>query len=659
MKKRLHILFMALLAMAVLGGCGADGTGESSEDTSSKEQNVQETEISEGPVYGGSVVVGIQQDIDSLDPHKATAAGTKEILFNVFEGLVKPDENGNLICAVASDYSISDDGLVYTFTLRDGVKFHNGNDVTCEDVKYSLERAAGLLDGTPLVATLQTIQAVDILDDKTVQVTVDTPNTELIYSFVTAIIPAGSGEDAEADPVGTGPFSFVSYTPQEGIVLAKNENYWQEGLPYLDEVDFKIVGSADTALLELQGGSIDIYAYLTDSQANELKDSFNVISSPSNVVQALFLNNDYEPLSDVKVRQAICYALDKDMVNEFVAGGNGTLISSAMLPTLKDYYEDLNDLYGTSANVEKAKELLTEAGYADGFDLAIAVPSVYEFHMQTAEVVVEQLKAVGINATIDAVEWNTWLEDVYTNREYQATISGITCSDLTPGYLLNRFQTDSKKNFVNFKSTEYDELWKATQETQDAAEKAAGNLPIFDILPYQHKKVGIVTTGSEIKKGLIRDTFTPVLREKLSGFPTEVTGQVMPGDDKEEITKAILSFADAGADLIFCTGGMSVDPDDRTPGGIRDTGAKIITYGAPVLPGAMLLVAYLERNGRSIPVLGLPGCVMYAKRTVFDLILPRVMADDEIKAEEIARLGEGGLCLNCPVCTFPNCGFGK
>ena len=105
----------------------------------------------------------------------------------------------------------------------------------------------------------------------------------------------------------------------------------------------------------------------------------------------------------------------------------------------------------------------------------------------------------------------------------------------------------------------------------------------------------------------------------------------MPGDDKEEITKAILSFADAGADLIICTGGMSVDPDDRTPGGIHDTGAKIVTYGAPVLPGAMLLVAYLERNGRSIPVLGLPGCVMYAKRTVFDLILPRVMADDEIK----------------------------
>ena len=150
-----------------------------------------------------------------------------------------------------------------------------------------------------------------------------------------------------------------------------------------------------------------------------------------------------------------------------------------------------------------------------------------------------------------------------------------------------------------------------------------------------------------------------MLREKLAEYPTEIIGQVMPGDDKEQITAEILSFAEAGADLIVCTGGMSVDPDDRTPGGIRDTGAFIVTYGAPVLPGAMLLIAYLSCKGRRIPVLGLPGCVMYAKRTVFDLILPRVMADDEIKAEEIASLGEGGLCLNCPVCTFPNCGFGK
>ncbi len=451
MKKRFCYLFMALLTMAALGGC-AGGTGESSEDKS-------------------SIVVGIQQDIDSLDPHKATAAGTKEILFNIFEGLVKPDENGNLMNAVASDYTISDDGLVYTFTLRENVKFHNGETVTAEDVKYSLERVSGLLDGTALMSTMSTIQSVDIIDEKTVQVTVGSANTELIYSFTAAIIPSGSGEDEAAKPIGTGPFSFVSYTPQEGIVVAKNPDYWQKGLPYLDEVNFKIVNSPDTALLDLKGGSIDIYPYLTDSQANELKDSFQILSAPSNVVQALYLNNESEPLNNVKVRQAICYALDKDGVNDFVAGGNGTPISSAMLPTLKDYYVDLNSVYGTGANIEEAKKLLTEAGYPDGFDLVITVPSNYEFHMQTAEVVEQQLQAAGINATINPVEWSTWLDQCYNGRQYQATISGITC-DMTPGYLLNRFQTDSKKNFINFKNGEYDGIYKKAQAALDLKQKA-------------------------------------------------------------------------------------------------------------------------------------------------------------------------------------------
>ncbi len=482
MKKRFCYLFMALLTMAALGGC-AGGTGESSEDKPSTESTMDsnaaqtqtpstETAVSGEPTYGGSVVVGIQQDIDSLDPHKATAAGTKEILFNIFEGLVKPDENGNLTDAVASSHTISEDGLVYTFTLRDNVKFHNGDAVTAEDVKYSLERVSGLLDGTALISTLSTIQSVEILDEKTVQVTVGSANTELIYSFTAAIIPNGSGEDEAANPIGTGPFSFVSYTPQQGIVLAKNNDYWQEGLPFLDEVTFKIVNSPDTALLDLQGGSIDIYPYLTDSQAGELmKSSFQILSAPSDVVQALFLNNAEEPLNDVRVRQAICYALDKDSVNDFVSGGNGTLIGSAMLPTLTDYYVDLNEVYGTGANVEQAKALLTEAGYPDGFDLEIMVPSNYEFHMQTAEVVVEQLKAAGINATINPVEWSTWLDQCYNGRKYQATICGITC-DMTPGYLLNRFQTDSKKNFINFNNEEYNEIYKKAQASMDLSEKA-------------------------------------------------------------------------------------------------------------------------------------------------------------------------------------------
>ena len=197
------------------------------------------------------------------------------------------------------------------------------------------------------------------------------------------------------------------------------------------------------------------------------------------------------------------------------------------------------------------------------------------------------------------------------------------------------------------------------KEKMDRAEKLAGEEPLFSILPFKNKKAGIVTTGSEVKKGLIQDTFTPVLKEKLGEYSCQVLGQTTPGDDRRQITADILKFIEEGADMVICTGGMSVDPDDRTPGAIKDTGAQIIAYGAPVLPGAMLLLAYYKKSGKSIPILGLPGCVMYAKRTVFDLILPRIMADDPVKAEEIAAYGEGGLCLNCSVCTFPNCGFGK
>lgn len=544
-------LVTALLAMAVLGGC-ADGTGESSEDNSSKESTVESTQTDSaesgestgadasgestepegsesgsaedaasgqetGDRYGGSIVVGVQQDIDSLDPHKATAAGTKEIIFNIFEGLVKPDENGNLINAVASDYTISEDGLVYTFTLRDNVKFHNGNVVTAEDVKYSLERVSGLLDGTPLISTLSTIKSVDILDEKTVQVTVENANTELIYSFVAAIIPAGSGEDETADPIGTGPFSFVSYKPQQGIVLAKNPDYWQEGLPYLDQVEFKIINSADTALLELQGGTIDFYAYLTDSQAQALQGSHQVISSPTNMVQALFLNNAVEPLNDVRVRQAISYALDKESINDFVGGGNGTLLSSAMLPTLKEYYVDLNDTYGTTANVEKAKELMAEAGYADGFDMEIAIVSTYEFHMQTGEVIVEQLKEIGINATIKGMENSSWLDEVYNGRQFDATITALTC-DMTPGYLMNRFQTDSSKNFINFQSAEYDEIYAKAQAALDPDEKAGYYKELQKILCDQAGSVFIQAPANQtaISSKLEGYKFYPVYVQDMS-----------------------------------------------------------------------------------------------------------------------------------------------
>lgn len=194
------------------------------------------------------------------------------------------------------------------------------------------------------------------------------------------------------------------------------------------------------------------------------------------------------------------------------------------------------------------------------------------------------------------------------------------------------------------------------KEKLERAKELCAGRKVFCLHPYQKKRVGIVTTGNEVYSGRIADAFGPVLREKLSEFPAEVIGQTLCDDEAAHIEQAIMGYIHQGADMVLVSGGMSVDPDDRTPLAIRNTGAEIISYGAPVLPGAMFLLAYYDGH---IPIVGLPGCVMYAKRTIFDLMLPRLMADVRVSTGELAALGNGGLCLNCETCHFPNCGFGK
>lgn len=196
------------------------------------------------------------------------------------------------------------------------------------------------------------------------------------------------------------------------------------------------------------------------------------------------------------------------------------------------------------------------------------------------------------------------------------------------------------------------------KEKMQRVQELCGAEPLLKLLPYQIKRAAVLATGSEVFHGRIKDTFTPVIEAKLAGFGVKVIHKEILDDAPEQITAAIRSaIEEKGAELVLCTGGMSVDPDDQTPLAIKNTGARIVSYGAPVLPGAMFLLAYYGEA--QVPVLGLPGCVMYAKRTIFDLALPRVLARDLITAEELAALGEGGLCLNCAVCTYPACGFGK
>ncbi|MDO4478552.1 MAG: molybdopterin-binding protein [Lachnospiraceae bacterium] len=188
------------------------------------------------------------------------------------------------------------------------------------------------------------------------------------------------------------------------------------------------------------------------------------------------------------------------------------------------------------------------------------------------------------------------------------------------------------------------------------AEKVVGDKPILSLKPYILKKAGIITTGSEVFHGRIQDKFTPVVKKKLAAFGIETTEHILVDDGLENVKNAIADMRSRGVDMIVCTGGMSVDPDDNTPGAIKAAGARIVTYGAPVLPGAMFLLGYFEDG---MPIMGLPGCVMYAKATIFDMALPRIAAGVEMVKKDFVVLGEGGLCLGCETCHYPICPYGK
>ena len=179
---------------------------------------------------------------------------------------------------------------------------------------------------------------------------------------------------------------------------------------------------------------------------------------------------------------------------------------------------------------------------------------------------------------------------------------------------------------------------------------------IISVEEIKPKKAVLITTGNEVYKGRIKDAFLPVMKEKLEYHGSEIVKQIILPDNKEMITENILkAIEEDKVDMIICTGGMSVDPDDVTPSAIKDCNGEIVTYGAPVLPGAMFLLAYYK----NIPILGVPSCAMYSKRTIFDLVLPRILADEKLSFEDIARFGNGGMCLNCEICSFPHCSFGK
>lgn len=465
MKKRLFALILAVLMTAALCACGGDKAPSATPGSDTPTPSAGSTGEK---LNGGEITVGIAADLDtSLDPHvSSSSAGTREVLFNIFEGLVKPNAQGDLIPAVAESWSVNEAADEFTYVLRENVRFHNGQNVTVGDVVYSLSRAAGLETDEPLVADVKAISAVEATDEKTVVVSLSAPDTEFNSKMTVAIVPEGS--DPNVDVIGTGPLKFASRTPQESIVLEKFQDYWGQGA-IADRIVLKVIPDAQTMVMSLRSGAIDMAKHLAASQIVDLKD-LTILEDGSNIIQALYLNNDFEPFRDLRVRQALCYAIDRQAVIDLAVDGHGTPVGTSMLPAMNRYQvPELVDYYQPDA--AKAKELLKEAGY-ENLSFTITVSSEHQTHVNTAQVLVEQLRAVGVDAKLNLVEWATWLKETYQGRQFEATVVGMDTHSLAASGLLARFVSDSAKNFINFNDPDYDEAYAKAMATVDESQQA-------------------------------------------------------------------------------------------------------------------------------------------------------------------------------------------
>jgi len=405
--------------------------------------------------------------LDPLNP--SNTADGKSILFNVFEGLVKPDTEGRLAPCIAESHTVDEAGRAYRFTLRKNVRFHDGSPLTSADVKFSLDTAvaAGFIG-------LNAIEKIETDGDYGVNVILKYPDPEFLPYLTAGIVRAGS-TDRDKKAVGTGPYFIESYTVQQSLVLKKFAQYWKDNVPSLEKITIVFFADSDALILGLYGDSID-GAELTGALVQQLTPGhFDIVSGYSAMVHLLALNNAAPPLNDIRVRQAINYSVDIQEIIDTAFYGKGKPSGSPLIPGLAVYYEQsLADPY--PVNYEKARSLLSEAGYGEGgqkFSLEITVPSNYTMHIDTAQVIAGQLIKAGINTSIRLVDWPTWLSDVYHGRKYQATIISVDSPIVAPKGFLFRYHSENNNNFINFNNAGFDRIYNTILAETDENKRIA------------------------------------------------------------------------------------------------------------------------------------------------------------------------------------------
>ncbi|MCY1152569.1 MAG: ABC transporter substrate-binding protein [Sphaerochaetaceae bacterium] len=414
--------------------------------------------------------VNIASEPDSLDPWLSAAVDTKAIFNNVFEGLMKFDSTGDLYPAIAKNIIINETQDVYTFELRENVYFHNDKHLTSDDVVYTYENLHSMSGDIANSASYSGIEKVEALDDYTVRITLEKPSSAFLSTTTIAILPRGY-DNQSTFPIGTGPYKFVEYQPSQKIVLERFDKYYnEEKMPEIKTAEIYIISDEASVVSALKSNQLDL-AIISSENAKILEDQFKIDSSPMNMVVLWALNNSEPPFDSEKVRLALNLMVNRDDIVNGVFGGYATKLYTNFSPIMKHYYnEELDNYY--QRDLETAKALLKEAGYEDGFEIDITVPSNYYQHVNSAQIISSEAEKLNIKVNIKNVEWGTWLEEVYTNRNYQSTIIGLA-GKIDPNDILSRYETSYKRNFINYSNPKYDEVIEAAAKTIDDDKRVA------------------------------------------------------------------------------------------------------------------------------------------------------------------------------------------
>lgn len=416
-----------------------------------------------------SLTVGMGLEPPHLDPTAGAAAAIDEVVYaNLFEGLTRIDETGAVRPALAESWTISDDRLTYSFTLREGVTFHDGASFEASDVKFSLDRARAEESTNAQKGLFEPIASVEAPDDRTVVITLKRPEGNMLWNLGwgdAVIVDPASAESNTTNPVGTGPYRFVRRVEGDRVELGAYDAYWGDK-PAIPSVTFKFIGDSSAQVAALLAGDVDVFPNMGAPETLaqfEADPRFDVMVGTTEGETLLVMNERREVFQDIRVRKAIAHAVDKQAIIDGAMFGYGTPIGSHFAPHHPAYV----DLTGeTPYDPDRARALLAEAGHADGLSLVMKLPPP-RYARGGGEIIAAQLRAVGIDVEIVNVEWAQWLSDVFRNaHDFDLTIVSHT-EPLDIGIY------SRPDYYFGYSSAEFDATMTAIQETADPEERTA------------------------------------------------------------------------------------------------------------------------------------------------------------------------------------------